>query len=123
MANTIAISISGIGDRRKFSRSETLQRARAQTFSQILWKFRRYGRSTTRQSRPLFPKLSATGMSALCDKPTFAQLFCVAGDQASEMAVHRLSSEVHHKAIVLSPTLLEIAFYFPSTLSIRLSIE
>jgi hypothetical protein len=65
--------------------------------------------------------LSATGMSALCDKPTFAQLFCVAGDQASEMAVHRLSSEVHHKAIVLSPTLLEIAFYFPSTLSIRLS--
>jgi hypothetical protein len=25
--------------------------------------------------------LSATGMSALCDKPTFAQLFCVAGDQ------------------------------------------
>jgi hypothetical protein len=63
MANTIAISISGIGDRRKFSRSETLQRARAQTFSQILWKFRRYGRSTTRQSRPLFPNAD----TAECD--------------------------------------------------------
>ena len=63
--------------------------------------------------------LSATGMSALCDKPR--SYFAWQEINASEMAVHRLSSEVHHKAIVLLPTLLEIAFYFPSTLSIRLS--